>query len=29
MEWFLAGVFVVFIAGLVWVSVEAIRHAQR
>jgi hypothetical protein len=29
MEWLLVGVLAVFIAGLLWVSVEAIRHAHR
>jgi len=29
MEWFVAVVFAVFIAGLVWVSAEAIRHANK
>jgi len=29
MEWFVIVVFAVFIGGLVWVSVEAIRHAEK
>lgn len=29
MEWFVAIVFAVFIGGLIWVSVEAIKHAAR
>jgi hypothetical protein len=29
MVWLLVGVLAVFIAGLLWVTIEAIRHAQR
>ena len=29
MEWFVAGVFAVFIGGLIWVSVDAIRHDHK
>ena len=29
MEWLLVGVLTVFIGGLLWVTVEAIRHAHR
>ena len=29
MDWFVVAVFIVFIGGLVWVAVEAIRHANK
>jgi hypothetical protein len=29
MEWFIVIVFAIFIGGLVWVSVEAIKHAEK
>jgi len=29
MEWFVAIIFVIFISGLIWVVVEAIKHANR
>lgn len=29
MEWLLVIVFAIFIGGLVWVSVEAIRHTNK
>jgi cbb3-type cytochrome oxidase subunit 3 len=29
MEWFVAIIFMIFIAGLIWVTVDAIKHANR
>ncbi len=29
MEWFVVIIFAVFISGLLWVSIEAIRHAKK
>lgn len=29
MEWFVAIIFAIFIGGLIWVTVEAIRHANK
>jgi hypothetical protein len=29
MEWFVVIVFAVFIGGLIWVSVEAVKHAEK
>lgn len=29
MEWFIVIVFAAFIGGLIWISVEAIRHADK
>ncbi len=29
MEWFVVGIFIVFISGLIWVSVEAVTHANK
>lgn len=29
MEWFVAIIFTVFICGLIWVTVEAVKHANR
>jgi len=29
MEWFVAIIFAIFICGLIWVTVEAVKHANR
>ncbi len=29
MEWFVAIIFAIFISGLIWVTVEAVKHANR
>jgi hypothetical protein len=29
MEWFIVIIFAIFIGGLIWVSVEAIKHAEK
>ncbi|MGH8614718.1 MAG: hypothetical protein ACREYF_22490 [Gammaproteobacteria bacterium] len=29
MEWFVAIIFAIFIGGLIWVTVEAVKHANR